>query len=139
MDAQPSFRTYLIQSLLLAVLGWGGLALMIFYFEMPPLVWARWGFFVLGIMALTGTVLPIVYFLHRRFSAETLAEPHVIVRQALWVGVYVSTLAWLQLGHLVSLWVWMGLAGGLIAVEYLLRIRERARWKPPVTSDDHAS
>jgi len=53
--------------------------------------------------------------------------------------VYVSTLAWLQLGHLVSLWVWMGLAGGLIAVEYLLRLRERARWKPPVANDDHAS
>ena len=139
MDAQPSFRSYLIQALLLAFIGWGGLALMIFYFNAPPLVWARWGFFVLGIMALTGTILPIVYFLHWRFSSETLAEPHVIIRQALWVGVYVSTLAWLQLGHLVSLWVWMGLAGGLIAVEYLLRMRERARWKPPVTSDDHAS
>lgn len=139
MDAQPSFRTYLIQALLLALIGWGGLALMIFYFNLPPLVWARWGFFVLGIMGITGVVLPIVYFLHWRFSNATLFEPHVIVRQALWVGVYVSTLAWLQLGHLVSLWVWMGLAGGLIAVEYLLRMRERARWKPPVTSDDHAS
>ncbi len=139
MDAQPSFRSYLVQALLLAFLGWGGLALMIFVFNLPPLVWARWGFFVLGIMALTGTVLPIVYFLHWRFSNATLAEPHVIVRQAVWVGVYVSTLAWLQLGHLVSLWVWMGLAGGLIAVEYLLRLRERARWKPPVANDDHAS
>ena len=139
MAAQPSFRSYLIQALLLAFFGWGGLALMIFYFNLPPLVWARWGFFVLGIMGITGVVLPIVYFLHWRFSNATLSEPHVIVRQALWVGVYVSTLAWLQLGHLVSLWVWMGLAGGLIAVENLLRMRERARWKPPITSDDHAS
>ena len=139
MDPKPSFRSYLIQSLLLMLIGWGVLALMIFVFNQPPLVWARWGFFVLGIMALTGTALPIVYFLHQRFPAEVPAEPHVIVRQALWVGVYVSTLAWLQLGKLVSLWVWMGLAGGLIAIEYLIRLRERARWKPPVSNNDHAA
>jgi hypothetical protein len=42
-----------------------------------------------------------------------------------------SLLAWLQLGHVGTLWVWMGLAGGLIAIEYLLRLRERARWSPP--------
>ncbi len=123
----------------MAAIGWGGLALLIFYYEIPPLVWARWGFFALSVMALTGTALPIVYFLNRRFLSNPPAEPYVIVRQAIWVGVYGGTLAWLQLGHLVTLGVWMGLAGGLIAVEYLIRLRERARWRVPTVDDDHTS
>jgi hypothetical protein len=139
MDTEPSFRQYIDSSLILMFIGWGGLALMIFAFNVPPLVWARWGFFALWLIALTGTALPIVYFLNLRFPSDPPAESNAIVRQALWVGVYGSTLAWLQLGNLVTLWVWMGLAGGLIAIEYLIRMRERARWKPPVTTDDQPS
>ena len=118
------------------LMGWGGLALMIFVFNIPPIVWARWGFFSLWFVALTGTSLPITYFLNLRFPSNPPAEPNAIVRQALWVGVYGATLAWLQLGHLVTLWIWMGLAGGLIAVEYLIRLRERAHWHPPIVNDD---
>jgi hypothetical protein len=137
MDNAPSFRQYLVSSLVLIFIGWGGLALMLFVFNMPPLIWARWGFFVLWFIALTGTALPLAYFLNLRFVSDPPAEPNAILRQALWVGVYGATLAWLQLGHLVTLWVWMGLGGGLIAIEYLIRLRERARWRPPVTDDDN--
>jgi len=113
------------------VIGWGGLALLIFYFEVPPVVWARWGFFAFWFIALTGTALPITYFLNLRFPSDPPAESNAIVRQAMWVGFYGATLAWLQLGHLITLWAWMGLAGGLIAIESLIRWRERARWQPP--------
>jgi hypothetical protein len=126
--------------LILIILGWGGLAALIFVIQSPPLVWARWGFFVLGIMALTGTALPIVYYFNRRFPGTPPPDPDVIVRQALWVGVYGATLAWLQLGRLVTLYVILGLAGGLIAIEYFIRIREKARWRPPtLESHDHSS
>jgi hypothetical protein len=131
MDGRPTFRQYLFSTLFLMAVGWGGLALMILVFNEPPLVWARWGFFALWFIALTGTALPIMYLFNLRFVSEPLVEAHAIVRQALWVGVYGSTLAWLQIGHLVTLWVWMGLAGGLIAIEYLIRLRERSRWQPP--------
>jgi hypothetical protein len=131
MDSRPTFRQYLFSTLFLMAVGWGGLALMILVFNEPPLVWARWGFFALWFIALTGTALPIMYLFNLRFVSEPLVEAHAIVRQALWVGVYGSTLAWLQIGHLVTLWVWMGLAGGLIAIEYLIRLRERSRWQPP--------
>ncbi len=117
------------------LVGWGGLALLIVVFGVPPLVWARWGFFSLWFVALTGTALPIVYFLNLRFPSEPPAEANAVVRQAIWVGVYGATLAWLQLAQLATLWVWLGLAGGLIAAEYVLRSRERARWHPPVESN----
>jgi len=136
MEQAPTFRQYLYSSLFLIFVGWGGLAVMIFVFNEPPLVWARWGFFTLWFIALTGTALPFIYLLNQRFTSVPPVEPQAIVRQALWVGVYGSTLAWLQLGHLVTFWIWMGLAGGLIAIEYLIRLRERAHWKPPTLDSD---
>jgi hypothetical protein len=135
MDEQTnSFRIYLPSALALAILGWGGLAAL-FYFSLP-FVWSRWGFFVLVIMALTGTALPIVFFLNQRFPSDPPAESNVIVRQAVWVGVYFATLAWLQLGRLVTLYVILGLAAGLFATEYFIRLREKANWNHPAIPDD---
>jgi hypothetical protein len=131
MDNRPSFQQYLFSTLFLMGIGWGGLSLLIFVIEEPPFVWARWGFFALWFIALTGTALPIVYFLNLRFPSRPPAEANAIVRQALGVGFYGATLAWFQLGHLMTLWVWMGLGVGLIAIESLIRWRERARWHPP--------
>ena len=116
MDEQLSFKPFGLSSLVLMLTGWGGLYLLLT--ETLPYVWPRWGFFVLVLMAITGTLLPIVYFFHRRFPDEIPVEPSVIVRQALWFGIYGATLAWLQLGRLVTLWVILGLGGGLVAIEY---------------------
>jgi hypothetical protein len=134
MDEQLRFKPFGISSLLLMIAGWGGLYYLIT--QTLPFVWSRWGFFVLTLMAVTGTLLPIVYFFHRRFPAESPAEANVVVRQALWFGIYGATLAWLQLGRLVTVYVVLGLAGSLLAIEYLIRLREKAHWKPPLTSDD---
>ncbi|HET7142791.1 MAG TPA: hypothetical protein VFI68_02120, partial [Anaerolineales bacterium] len=121
---QQTIRDYLPSILSLTLIGWGGLAAILYL--SPPFVWARWGFYVFGILALTGISLPIVYFLHLRFPSDPPADSNVLIRQALWVGVYGATLAWLQLGRLVSLYVILGLAGGLIAAEYFIRLREKA-------------
>jgi hypothetical protein len=137
MDEQLRFKPLGLSSLALMIVGWSGLFLLIT--QTLPSVWPRWGFFVLTLMAITGTVLPIVYFFHRRFPGERLAEANVIVRQALWFGVYGATLAWLQLGRLVTVYVILGLAGGFAAIEYLMRLREKAHWKPPITPDDQPS
>jgi hypothetical protein len=137
MDDQLNFKPFGLISLLLMIVGWGGLYFLVT--QTLPYVWPRWGFFVLALMALTGTVLPIVYFFHRRFPGEKPAEANVIIRQALWFGVYGATLTWLQLGRLVTIYLILGLAGGLIAIEYFMRLREKAHWKPPITSDDKPS
>ena len=137
MEHQFRFKPFGLSSLLMMIVGWGGLYLLVT--QTLPYVWPRWGFFVLVLMALTGTVLPVVYFFHRRFPGEKPAESNVIVRQAVWFGVYGATLAWLQLGHLVTVYVILGLAGGFAAIEYFIRLREMAHWQPPVTSDDQPS
>ncbi|HMR98213.1 MAG TPA: hypothetical protein PKE62_03080 [Anaerolineales bacterium] len=135
--SSQGFRSYAISSLVLMLVGWGGLLALVYY--SLPFVGFRFLFFALIILALTGTILPIVYFFHRRFPADPPAESNVIVRQAAWFGVYGATLAWLQLGRLVTVYVILGLAGGLYAIEYFIRLRERARWNPPVIDDDQPS
>ena len=137
MEEQLNFKSFGLSSLALIITGWGGLYLLIT--QTLPYVWSRWGFFVLALMGITGIFLPIVYFFHRRFPDEPPAEANVVVRQALWFGVYGATLAWLQLGRLVTVYVILGLAGGLIAIEYFIRLRERSHWKPPITTDDQPS
>ena len=137
MDEKLQFKPFGLSALALAIVGWGGLYLVITM--TLPFVWSRWGFFAFLLMALTGTALPIVYYLHKRFPTEPPADANVIMRQAMWVGVYGATIAWLQLGRLVTLCVILGLAGGLIAAEYFIRIREKANRRPPMINDDHTS
>ena len=134
MDEQLKFKPFGISALILLLIGWGGLYHVLT--QTLPFVWSRWGFFVLTLLALTGTVLPIVYFFHKRFPDEVPSDANVIVRQSMWFGVYGATIAWLQLGRLVTVYVILGLAGGLIAIEYFIRMREKSHWKPPVHEDD---
>ena len=133
MSEFPSFRSFILPTLLLIFGGWGGVVALVFYTE--PLVWMRWALFALLFLALTGTALPIVYFFHLRFPSDPPPGPRVILRQAQWVGVYVLVLLWLRQGDLLSLWLILGLAGGLLAIEWLIRLRERSRWQPPVPGD----
>jgi len=128
-----SFRLYILPTLIMFIIGWGGLYLLI-NFTLPT-VWPRWTFFFLTTLALSGTALPIAYFLHRRFT-NPFPSSNVITRQALWFGVYGATLAWLQLGKVTNLSITIGLALGLIAIETLIRLREKAQWTPPETDYD---
>lgn len=137
MDDQLRFKPFALSSLLLMIVGWGGLYFVVT--QTLPYVWPRWAFFALVLMALSGTALPVVYFFHRRFPGEKPAEANVMVRQALWFGVYGATLAWLQLGRLVTVYIILGLAAGLAAIEYFTRLREKAHWQPPEPRDDQSA
>ena len=137
MEDNLEFKSFGLSALALTLIGFGGLYVIIT--QTLPFVPARWAFFVFMFMGLTGIALPSVYFLHKRFPSEPLAESNVIMRQSFWVGVYGSTLAWLQLGKLVTLNVMLVLAGGFIAAEYFIRLREKANRRPPVITDDDSS
>ena len=121
-------RSYLPLALLLTIVGWVGL-LIIVRGTLPNLG-PRWLFFFFGVLALTGPVIPITYYLNLRFPSNPPVEGMVIVRQALWVGVFGSTVAWLQLGRVLSPGLALILAGVFVLIEFLLRLFERSRWKP---------
>ena len=130
MDSQssPPVRTFIPAAIILAILGWGGL-----YFLLNltiPTVGPRWLFFFLSVLALTGTTLPVIAFLNQRFPTNPPVNAGVIVREAIWVGIYIPTLAWLQLGQVLTPALSLLLAVGLLAIEVLLRLRERSQWKP---------
>jgi hypothetical protein len=137
MSKSLSFRPFILPTILLILGGWGGVAALVYFTK--PLVWNRWALFALLFLALTGTALPILYFFHRRFPSNPPAEAHVIVRQAQWVAVYGLVLLWLRWGDLLTLWLTLGFAGGLLAIEWLIRLRERSRWNPPETESDDES
>lgn len=122
MNEKPTFRPFLVSTLFLFVGGWVGLMLLL-NFTLPTL-WPRWGFFALLVVACTGTAIPVSFWLNSVFATEPPAEPGVVVRQSIWVGVYFAVLAWLQIGRLLSFSIGLWLAIGLIALEYLLRLRE---------------
>lgn len=132
--SHPPFRPFLTAAIILFVLGLGLFALAVFALE--PTVWPKWLFFFGGTLALTGLGLPAAWFLNLRFPSEPLAGAHVILRQASWVGVFGGLLAWLQQEGLVSLGILAGLGLGLFVIEYLIRMRERSLWRPPVVDEE---
>ena len=126
---QPSFlRIFLPLSSVLTLIGWVGIWIVIS--GTLPTLGPRWLFFFLGVIALTGPALPIIYYLNQRFPSNPQVDGMVIVRQALWVGVFGSTLTWLQLGRVLTPALALILAGVFVLIEFLLRLFERSRWNP---------
>ena len=130
---KPSFTPFLVVTLVMFIGGWVGLYSIV-SFTLPTLG-PRWAFFFFAVFALTGTALPIIYFVNRRFNVKNFPSANVIVRQAIWVGVYGAMLAWMQLGRVATINLAAGLAFGFVLVEVLIRMREKAQWTPPTIED----
>jgi len=128
--SSPTAKSVLPAAITLAVIGWGGLATVVFL--TLPTVGPRWLFFFLGVLALAGSALPFVAYLNRRFPSTPPVSAGVILRQAVWVGVYGATLAWLQIGRVLTPSLVLVLALGLVIIEWLLRLREKSQWKPEI-------
>jgi hypothetical protein len=124
----PSFWMILWVSIVLCLVGWGGLVLLVFI-TLPTLA-PRWLFFFLLTLALSGLALPIAYFLNRRFPTEPPVDGGTVLREAMWVGIYGCLLAWLQMGRVLTSGLVFILALGLVVVELLLRLGERSLWQP---------
>ncbi len=120
--------------LVLGLVGWVGLMLLI-WLTLPTLG-PRWLFFFLLVVALSGMALPPAAFLNRRFPSTPPADGNIILRQAIWVGIYGSLLAWLQLGRVLNLALAVFLAAGFLLIEILLRLSEKSRWNPKDPADE---
>ncbi|RMG86607.1 MAG: hypothetical protein D6712_07165 [Chloroflexi bacterium] len=112
----------------LMVLG-GGLGLyQLVTTSLPRIGGPLWLFFALLHITVTGLALPVVRYLNVRFTPVDREPPPggVIVRQAVWVGLYAVTCAWLQIPRVLSLPVAFFLALAFIIIEGFIRSRELA-------------
>ena len=127
--SSPTVRSVLPVSALLILVGWGGLFLLMN--TIAPTDWKPlWLFFFLAVLAVSGLALPVTTFLNRRFPARQPATHVVVVREAVWLGIYFPTLAWLRIGRVLTPLLALLLALGLLLIEGLLRFREYSQWKP---------
>ena len=119
-------RGILFASILMILVGWLGLYQIVT--TTLPLAFPRWLFFILLFIAVTGTTLPFVRYLNIRFTQEPYPIPPggVILRQSIWVGLFVVTCAWLQIPRVLNWAVAFFLALSFIVIEVYLRLRERA-------------
>jgi hypothetical protein len=130
----PAFRTVLTTALFLTITGWGGLVLL-FVLTLPTLG-PRWLLFFLTTLAFSGPVLPLMHYLHRRFPSKPPANSAIIVREALWVGIYADIVIWLQFGKVLNFALAVLIAAGLVMIEVLIRLRERSKWSPSTTENE---
>jgi len=121
-------QTFLPLSIATTIIGWGGLWILVN--TTLPTLGPRWLFFFFAVLAFTGPIIPLTYYLNQRFPSTPPVEGLVIIRQAIWVGVYFSSLAWLQLGRVLTLILALILLGVFVLLEFLLRLFERSRWQP---------
>lgn len=109
----------------MAVAGWVGLWLLVT--STLPTAFPRWLFFVFLYLAVTGTVLPFVRFLNRRFSGEdSVPSSSVILRQSIWVGLFAVACAWLQIPRVLTPVLALFLALSLVVIEFFLHLREQS-------------
>lgn len=122
----PDHRGVLTAAVLLALGGWIGLYQLIT--TTLPLAFARWLFFILLFMAVTGTAIPFARFLNLRFTSGHYANPTgmIILRQSIWVGLFAVLCAWLQIPRVLNAPVAFFLGLSFVVIEVYLRLRERA-------------
>ena len=121
----PDHAGVITAAALMAVSGWVGLWMLVT--TTLPTAFPRWLFFVFLYLAVTGTVMPFVRFLNVRFISEDAIPPSggVILRQSIWVGLFVVACAWLQIPRVLNPIIAFFLALSLIVIEVFLRVRER--------------
>jgi len=122
----PPFRSILTTSIILAAIGLVGLAVIIF-FTLPTLG-PRWLLFFLVTLLFSGLALPVVYYFNLRFPSNPVAGNTVLVREALWFGIYFDVILWLQFGKVLNFALAFFIFVGLAAIELLIRVAERNRF-----------
>ncbi|NIM93225.1 MAG: hypothetical protein GTO18_05885 [Anaerolineales bacterium] len=130
MDESPSYsyRGLMLTAVILMGVGWVGISILMR--NTLPTLGPRWLLFFLWTAAVTGTSLPFLWLLNRRFRSKNPAPPKVLLREGLFIGLFAATCLWLQLNRTLSLTLALLLALGLFAIAWLLRYVERSTWRP---------
>lgn len=81
-------------------------------------------FFFLSIIG-AGIALPFSYLIQRRFANQAV-QGKVLIREAIFFGVFLALIAWLQLGRILTNLIVVVIAAGFTLLEMLLRMAEKA-------------
>lgn len=127
MQKNTQFKKIMRMGLGLCLIGVIGL-LLVFRLTLPTLG-PRWLFFFFSMLSVSGLAVPCAAYLHRRFPSDPPVGMGVILRQSIWVGIYGNLVAWLQLGRVLDGYRAIFLAIGFIAIETLLQVIEKSRWR----------
>ncbi|MEL6271385.1 MAG: hypothetical protein AAFU54_04935 [Chloroflexota bacterium] len=121
----PDHAGLLLSALLMMAGGWAGLYLLVT--QTIPRVGQRWMFFMLLYIAVTGTMIPLVRFMNVRFTPVDREIPAsgVVLRQSVWIGLFVVSCAWLQIPRALTWSAGFFLATIFVVIEFFLRMRER--------------
>jgi hypothetical protein len=132
---KPSFPAGLfLMGALLAILGWGGAAAIVFL--TLPFLLPRWLFFFSLFLAFAGTAVPCIWYLNRRFTPARFPSEGILLREALEVASLGVFLIWLQAGRMFTAFLGWAFFGAFLAVELLLRLFENSRWSPAPSADE---
>jgi hypothetical protein len=112
------------------LLGVGILGLVLLFSLTVPTLGPRWLLFFLITLVGCGLALPGAYFLNLRFPSTPPADANILIREALWVGLYLDLVIWLQFGKVLNFALGVLLLAGFALIEFLLRLRERNRFTP---------
>lgn len=127
-SASQTYRSILLAGIFLALSGAVGLVLL--FATTLPTLGPRWLFFFLVTLAVAGAAMPLVWLLNTRFASRRMPTPGVLVREAIWVALFVDICLWLQINRSLTLSVMLLVAAGLVVLEALWRTIEYSLWKP---------
>jgi len=121
----PRPRAYLLLIFILLAIGIGGL--LYFTLNTEPTLGPRWMFFFFLMFLGTGVALPIIILLNHRFPSSPPVGEKIIIREALLFGGFVTLLAWLSHGRLLTGGLIAIIFVGFAAIEIFTRLWERGK------------
>lgn len=84
-----------------------------------------WVFLAGVLVVITGVSVPLAYVLNQRFSQNESSQFLVVLRQAMWIGLWFAFCIWLQMNRTLGLGIALLVAAVFIVVEVLLQVRTR--------------
>lgn len=126
-SADGEQRGVLFASLLLFIVGWGGLAHLMLTTR-PRIGGELWLFFIFLQIAVTGTAIPFVRLLSQRLTRTDNPSPltGLVVRRSVWIGIIVVTCAWLMIPRYLTPPIMLIVILLFVVIEAFLRNRELA-------------
>jgi len=116
-------KRWILYVVLIAILSWVGMLSVV---QLPISSTTKTLFFGLLFAAVTTTMMPVVAYLNARFGKcrDTRVYRVRFVRQSIWVGLFVTVVAWLQARRMLEATVGVILLAVLVLIEAFMITRE---------------